>query len=264
MELGLKGKVALVTASSGGIGLEIAKSLAEANATVIVNGRTQKSVDNAINLIKVALSNVELELLTLVADISTKNGCNEAIAKYPDIDILVNNLGIYESVGFYNETDEDWHRLFETNVMSGVRLSRSYLEKMIAKKTGRVVFISSESAISPAQEMVHYSATKTMQLGISRALAELTKGTKVTVNSVLPGPTKTGNVEKFVEGLYPELSPDKAADKFIKENRPSSLIQRFINPKEIGDIVTFVCSERASVINGSNIRADGGLVRSAF
>ena len=262
MELGLKGKVALVTASSGGIGLEIAKSLAEANAKVIINGRTQKSVDDAINLIKVAINNSEL--LPLVADISTKSGCNEAIAIYPDIDILVNNLGIYESVGFYNETDEDWQRLFETNVMSGVRLSRSYLEKMIGKKTGRIVFISSESAISPAQEMVHYSATKTMQLGISRALAELTKGTKVTVNSVLPGPTKTGNVEKFVEGLYPELSPDEATDKFIKENRPSSLIQRFINPKEIGDIVTFVCSERASVINGSNIRADGGLVRSAF
>lgn len=262
MELGLKGKVALVTASSGGIGLEIAKSLAKANTTVIVNGRTQKSLDNAIDLIKEDVKNAEL--LPLVADISTQGGCYHAIDKYPDIDILVNNLGIYESVGFYNETDEDWQRLFETNVMSGVRLSRFYLEKMIAKKAGRIVFISSESAISPAQEMVHYSATKTMQLGISRALAELTKGTEVTVNSVLPGPTKTGNVEKFVEGLYPELSPDEAANKFIKENRPSSLIQRFINPKEIGDIVAFVCSDRASVINGSNIRADGGLVRSAF
>ena len=262
MKLELENKTALVTASSGGIGLEIARSLASEGAHVIVNGRSDSSVNSAIKDIERTCPKAILH--PLVADNSTKEGCEKTIDSYPDIDILVNCLGIYEAVGFYNEMDENWQKLFETNVMSGVRLSRHYLDKMLQQNKGRIIFISSESGISPAPEMVHYSATKTMQLGISRALSELTKGTEVTVNSILPGPTKTKSVENFVKGLFPDLSMKDAETKFMLENRPSSLIQRFINPKEIGDIVTFICSSKAAVINGSNIRAEGGLIKSAF
>lgn len=262
MDLDLSAKLALVTASSGGIGQAIACSLAKEGATVIINGRTKEKVAKAILEIKqiVPVAN----LLPLVANNASVTGCNKTITEYPKVDILVNCLGIYEAVGFFNEFDENWQQLFETNVMSGVRLSRHYLKQMLENKQGRIVFISSESGISPAPEMVHYSATKTMQLGVSRALSELTKNTEVTVNSVLPGPTKTESVMRFVKDLFPDLSRQEAEDKFIKENRPSSLIQRFITPEEIADIVAFVCSKKASIINGANIKAEGGLIRSAF
>jgi len=262
MKLDLENKLALVTASSGGIGLEIARSLAAEGAKVVVNGRSQMSVDNAIANIR--QGNPDATLIPLVTDNGTQAGCEATIQQLPAVDILVNNLGIYEAVGFFDETDADWQRLFEVNIMSGVRLARHYLAGMLQKNTGRVVFISSESGISPAPEMAHYSATKTMQLGLSRALAELTINTKVTVNSVLPGPTKTEGVEKFIKDIYPGLTLDEAEKRFIAENRPTSLIGRLINPSEIGDVVTFICSQRASVINGSNIRAEGGLVRTAF
>lgn len=262
MNLDLKNKVALVTAASGGIGQEIARSLAAEGAKVIVNGRTTASVEKAIAEIRASVP--DADLVALAADNGTAEGCEQTIKELPSVDILVNNLGIYEAVGFFDETDEAWHRLIEVNIMSGVRLARHYLAGMLERGEGRVVFISSESGVSPAPEMAHYSATKTMQLGISRALAELTKGTNVTVNSVLPGPTRTENVEKFMQSVFPGLSPQEAEQKFMSENRPSSLISRLINPKEIGDIVTFVCSARASVINGSCIRAEGGVVRSAF
>jgi 3-oxoacyl-[acyl-carrier protein] reductase len=191
-------------------------------------------------------------------------GCEKTVQEIPTVDILVNNLGIYEAVDFFTETDESWQRLFETNIMSGVRLARHYLQGMLERGHGRVVFISSESGISPAPEMVHYSATKTMQLGISRSLAELTKGTSVTVNCVLPGPTRTEGVEKFIHDLFPDLAPEEGERRFMEENRPTSLINRLINPQEIGEIVAFLCSPRAAVINGSSIRAEGGLVRTAF
>jgi 3-oxoacyl-[acyl-carrier protein] reductase len=262
MNLELAGKTALVSASSGGIGLEIARSLAADGARVIVNGRTQKSVDAAVADIKAGLANADL--VPLATDNGTAEGCAATIAAVPAVDILVNNLGIYEAVGFFDETDEAWQRLFEVNIMSGVRLSRHYLKGMLERGHGRVVFISSESGISPAPEMAHYSATKTMQLSIARSLAELTKNTNVTVNSVLPGPTRTPGVEEFIKSIYPGLSMKEAERQFIRENRPSSLIGRLIDPKEIGDTVAFVCSERASAINGSNIRAEGGLVRSVI
>ncbi|AHB49188.1 oxidoreductase [Hyphomicrobium nitrativorans NL23] len=262
MDLDLAGKTALVTASSGGIGLEIARSLAAEGARVTINGRSEAAVGKAIE--DVRKTHPAADLVPLVADNGTAEGCAVTIAAIPAADILVNNLGIYEAVGFFDETDEAWQRLFEVNVMSGVRLARHYLKGMIDRGKGRVVFISSESGISPAPEMAHYSATKTIQLGISRSLAELTKGTRVTVNSVLPGPTRTEGVEKFISGVYPGLDFAEAERRFMAENRPSSLIARLIDPKEIGDVVSFVCSERASAINGSNIRAEGGLIRSAF
>ncbi len=262
MKLELERRTALVTASSGGIGLEIARTLAAEGATVIVNGRSDAAVGQAIASIRA--SHPDAQLLALAADNGTAAGCEATIKAVPEVDILVNNLGIYEAVGFFDESDADWQRLFEVNVMSGVRLARHYLQGMLARGDGRVVFISSESGVSPAPEMAHYSATKTMQLGISRALAELTKGTRVTVNAVLPGPTRTDNVEKFMQNLFPGLSREEIGKRFIAENRPSSLIGRLIDPSEIADVVAFVCSARAAIINGAAIRAEGGLVRSVF
>lgn len=260
MNLDLANKTALVTASSGGIGLEIARSLAAEGARVVINGRTQVSVDKAIADIRSGLSSADL--VPLAADAGTADGCAAVIKAIPSADILVNNLGIYEAVGFFDETDEAWQRLFDINIMSGVRLSRHYLKGMLDRGRGRVIFISSESGVTPAPEMAHYSATKTMQLSIARSLAELTKNTNVTVNSVLPGPTRTPGVEEFIGGIYPDLKGIEAERRFIADNRPSSLIGRLIDPKEIGDTVAFVCSDRASAINGASIRAEGGLVRS--
>jgi 3-oxoacyl-[acyl-carrier protein] reductase len=260
MNLQLDNKVALVTASTGGIGFAIAHSLAQENAIVIINGRSEVNVHTAISQLKAAVPNGKFE--PLVTDNATLEGTKLTITAYPEIDILVNNLGIYEAVGFFDESDEDWLKIFEINVMSGVRLSRHYLKKMLEKNTGRILFISSESAITPAPEMAHYSATKTMQLSISRSLAELTKGTSVTVNTIMPGSTKTPGVEKFVNNLFPDLSFNEAEKRFMQENRPSSLLERLIDPKEIANLTTFLCSHLASAINGAAIRADGGLIRS--
>ena len=199
MDLGLNNKLALVTASSGGIGLAIARSLAAEGAKVAVNGRTKQSVDKAVAKIRADVP--AADLFPLVADNATAKGCAATIAALPSLDILVNNLGIYEAVGF--STDADWMRVFETNIMSGVRLSRHYLRFMLDRGDGRIVFIASELAISPAPEMAHYSATKTMQLSISRSLAELTKNTRVTVNTVLPGSTRTESVETFMQDVFP-------------------------------------------------------------
>jgi len=259
MNLHLSDKLALVTASSGGIGLAIARGLAAEGARVIINGRSAASVDSAIARLRREIPDARLE--ALAADNGTPEGCSATLAAFPEVDILVNNLGIYEAVGFFDETDDAWQRLFDVNIMSGVRLARHYLRRMLDAGSGRVVFISSESSLNPAPEMAHYSATKTMQLSISRSLAELTRGTKVTVNCVLPGSTKTEGVEKFVGDIFPGLSGDDAERRFMKENRPSSLIERLIKPEEIADLVTFVCSARASAINGAALRVDGGIVR---
>ncbi|WP_406700765.1 SDR family oxidoreductase [Singulisphaera sp. Ch08] len=259
MDLQLKGKTALVTGSSGGIGLAIATALAAERARVIVNGRTDSSVGQAIASIRARLP--EADLVPLVADNGTAEGSATTFAAHADIDILVNNLGIYEAVGFFEETDEAWQRLFEVNIMSGVRLSRHYLAGMLRRGHGRVIFISSESGVSPAPEMAHYSATKTMQLSISRSLAELTKGTAVTVNTILPGSTLTEGVQKFIAEVFPGAAPEEAEKRFMQENRPTSLIQRLIRPEEIADAVAFIASPRASAVNGATLRVDGGLVR---
>lgn len=261
MDLQLKDKLALVTASSGGIGLSIAASLAAEGARVIINGRSDSAVQAGISKIRETLPNASLE--ALAADNGTAEGCAKTVAAFPKVDILVNNLGIYEAVGFFDETDEAWQKLFEVNIMSGVRLSRHYLRKMLDDKSGRIIFISSESGVSPAPEMAHYSATKTMQLSISRSLAELTKGTAVTVNTIMPGSTRTDNVIKFIQDVFPGVPADEAERRFVIENRGTSLIQRLIDPKEIGDAVAFVCSPLAAAINGAALRVDGGIVRTA-
>ena len=262
MNLQLENKLALVTGSSGGIGLEIARALAREGARVIVNGRSAETVATAIASIRAHVPEARLE--SMVSDNGTAEGAALTIARFPQVDILVNNLGIYESLGFFEETDADWLRIFEVNILSGVRLSRHYLRRMLDAKTGRVVFISSESAVSPSPEMPHYAATKTMQLSLSRSLAELTKGTQVTVNTVMPGSTLTDGVAKFVQDLFPGLSLEEAGRRFMKENRPTSLIERLLDPKEVANLVAYVCSPLASGINGAALRADGGLVRSVF
>ncbi|PAW76448.1 MAG: 3-oxoacyl-ACP reductase [Verrucomicrobia bacterium Tous-C9LFEB] len=262
MNLLLDNQLALVTASSGGIGLEIARSLAREGARVIINGRSKSSVDQAVDQLRRNVPGAKLE--ALAADNGTAEGCAATIAAFPEVDILVNNLGIYEAVGFFEETDEAWLRLFEVNILSGVRLSRHYLRRMLDKGTGRILFVSSESALNPAPEMAHYSATKTMQLSIARSLAELTKGTKVTVNAVLPGSTKTEGVTKFVQDIYPQSTPEEAEREFMQKNRPTSLIERLIRPQEIAEFVTFLSSPQSSAINGAALRVDGGLVRTVF
>lgn len=262
MDLGLTGKTALVTASSGGIGEAIATSLAREGARAIVNGRTQSSVDAAVARIAAAVAGADLS--GLVADLGTEAGCATAIERAPaeGVDILVNNLGIYEPSDFFDTTDGQWQRLIDVNVMSGVRLARHFLKAMLALGEGRVIFMASESGINPAPEMAHYSATKTMQISVSRNLAELTKGTAVTVNAILPGPVNTEGVGGFIAGLFPDLPPAEAHARFMRENRPTSLIQRLSRPEEIGDFVCFVASARASAVNGAALKVDGGMIRS--
>ncbi|MGN7358946.1 SDR family NAD(P)-dependent oxidoreductase [Paenibacillus sp. SAF-054] len=264
MQLNIQGKTAMVTGSTAGIGKEIAMSLAAEGATVIINGRREDKVNQTMQDIRA--KHPDAILLPAVADLGTEQGCQKVIDEISEVDILINNLGIFEPVEYFDIPDEDWFRLFETNIMSGVRLTRWYLKQMIQKREGRIIFIASEAAVMPSQEMAHYSATKTMQLSLSRSLAELTQGTNVTVNTVMPGSTLTEGVETMLNSLYPDekLTIEEAEKRFMKENRPTSIIQRLIRPEEIAHFVTFLSSPLSSAFNGSALRIDGGLVRSVF
>jgi NAD(P)-dependent dehydrogenase (short-subunit alcohol dehydrogenase family) len=261
MKIDLSGKTALVTGSTSGIGHAIAKGLASAGAEVVINGRTQGKVDAAVAAIVKAVPGSKVR--GAAADVSTAAGCNSLIAALLDVDILVNNAGIFEPKEFVEIPDEDWSRFFEVNVMSGVRLSRAYLPAMLKRNWGRVVFISSESALNIPKEMIHYGMTKTAQLAVSRGLAEMTRGTAVTVNSVLPGPTMSEGVETFVKDLAKQngLSVEEAASNFVKQFRPTSLLQRFASVEEIANMVVYVCSKEASATNGAALRAEGGIVQ---
>jgi NAD(P)-dependent dehydrogenase (short-subunit alcohol dehydrogenase family) len=262
MNIDLSGKTALVTGSTAGIGYAIAKGLAASGAGVVINGRGQDKVDAAMANLKHAVSGAKVR--GMAADVSTAEGCDALLKALPDVDILINNAGIFEPKNFFNIPDEDWSRFFEVNVMSGVRLSRAYLSGMLKRNWGRIIFISSESALNIPNEMIHYGMTKTAQLAVSRGLAKLTRGTAVTVNSVLPGPTMSDGVETMLKALAKERGQtvEEAAANFVKQYRPDSLLQRFASVDEVANMVVYVASKEASATNGAALRVEGGVVNS--
>jgi NAD(P)-dependent dehydrogenase (short-subunit alcohol dehydrogenase family) len=262
MHLELEGKRALVTGSTAGIGLATARLLAAEGAVVAINGRTKARVDAAVEAIRKDVPLAEVH--GVAADLGTAAGCRHVFESIPDVDILVNNVGIFEPKPFETIPDEDWFRFFETNVMSGVRLSRHYLPVMRARDWGRVVFVSSESALQIPPEMIHYGMTKTAQIAVARGIAETTVGTGITVNSVLPGPTASEGVGTFVTKMAERRGVDFETMErdFFETARPSSLLKRFTTPDEVAAMIVYVCSARASATNGAALRVDGGVVRS--
>ncbi|HSC52037.1 MAG TPA: SDR family oxidoreductase [Phnomibacter sp.] len=259
MDLQLKDKTAFISGSIAGIGYAIAKRLATEGATVIINGRTQASIDEAVAALKTATGNQNIS--GIAADFYKVDEINNLLNLLPAIDILINNAGIFEPKPFAEIADEDWFRFFEINVMSGVRLSRYLFPKMLERNWGRVIFISSESSISIPEEMVHYGMTKTAQLSVSRGMAELTKGTGVTVNSILPGPTKSRGIHDFLNEMAKNSTPEKVEKEFFTTHRPTSLIQRFATVEEVADTVVYFSSPLASATNGAAIRVEGGLIK---
>ena len=262
MDLKLTAHTVLVSGSTAGIGLAIATTLAKEGATVIINGRTIERVDRAIAHIKQAVTNAKLQ--GVVADLGTQAGALKLFEQVPEVDILVNNLGIAGSEAFAEISDDEWMKFLEVNVMSGVRLSRHYLPFMLKKNWGRIIFISSESGLNIPAEMIHYGVTKTAQLALARGLAETTVGTHVTVNSVLPGPTRSEGLEGFIQGLAKDqsITPEQVEKEFFEKTRPSSLIKRFATPEEVAALVAFIASPKSSATNGAALRVDGGVVRS--
>ena len=261
MDLEIKGKRAIVSGSTAGIGYAIASALAAEGASVVVNGRTAPRVDEAVRRIREAHPGANVS--GVACDLGTRSGADQLFHAVPDADILVNNLGIFEPKAFADITDEDWLRFFEVNVLSGVRLSRHYLPGMVSRKWGRVVFISSESAVQIPAEMIHYGTTKTAQVALARGLAESVAGTGVTVNSVLPGPTASEGVATFVADMGRTRGVDAATveREFFETVRPSSLIRRFATPDEVAAMVCYVCSGLASATTGASLRVDGGVIR---
>jgi len=261
VDLRLTGKIALVTGSTAGIGFAIAKSLASEGAHIYVNGRTQERVDAAMAAIRSHAPTAKVD--GIAADFSNSTGAETVIAKLPAVDVLVNNVGIFEPKPFAEIPDADWFRFFEINVMSGVRLSRHYLAGMLKKNWGRILFISSESAVQIPAEMVHYGMTKTAQIAIARGIAESVVGTGVTVNSLLPGPTESEGVGAFVEAMAQQQKKSKAEieKEFFEHVRPSSLLKRFATVDEVAAMAVYVAGEPSSATNGAALRVDGGVVR---
>ena len=264
MDLQLKGKLALVTGSTAGIGLAIGSSLAGEGATVIINGRSGRRVDDAIATIRQKHPQAELE--AYAGDLSKADTVQRVAGRFAQVDILVNNLGSYEPKPFEAISDQDWQAIIETNFMSGVRLSRYYLLRMKAMNWGRIIFISSESAINIPVEMIHYGVTKTMQLALARGLAETTAGTGVTVNSVLAGPTRSEGVEQFLDQIAQSRGIEQSVveKEFFKTVRPGSLLKRFASTDEVASLVTFIASPLSAATNGAALRVDGGVIRSIF
>ena len=264
MDLQLNGKKALVTGSTAGIGFAIAHVLARERASVVITGRTQDRVDSAIKRIQHEIGDVRVSGIT--ADLATAGGSAKCIEAVPSVDILVNNLGVYEPKPFEKITDDDWHSIIETNFMSGVRLSRHYLPRMKGANWGRIIFISSESAVNIPVEMIHYGVTKTMQVALARGLAETTSDTGVTVNSILAGPTRSEGVEQFIADVARTkgIAPTDVEKDFFKTVRPSSLLQRFATIEEVAALVAFIASPLSSATNGAALRVEGGVLRSIF
>ncbi len=263
MDLQLTQKIALVTGSTAGIGNGIATALAAEGATVIVNGRTGAAVEAAVTKMK---SLAKGEVLGFAGDLSDASVADTLLKKHPSVDILVNNLGIFEVRAFADITDADWRRFFDINVLSGARLARAYLPGMLKRNSGRIIFISSESGLQIPAEMIHYGMTKSAQIAISRGLAELTAGTGVTVNSVLPGPTRSRGVGDFVVEMAAAAgtTPAEVEKEFFKTARPTSLLKRFATPEEVASMVAYVASPLAAATNGAALRVDGGVVKTAF
>jgi NAD(P)-dependent dehydrogenase (short-subunit alcohol dehydrogenase family) len=263
MDLQLTGKVALITGSTAGIGYAIAEALAREGARVIINGRTQSGVDAALaRLAPIAAVTAR----GFAGDLSTEAAAQKVAQQFPDVEILVNNLGIFEAKPFEEIPDADWRRLFEVNVLSGVRLARLYLAGMRRRDWGRIIFISSESGVQIPIEMIHYGMTKTAQLAVARGLAEAVAGTGITVNSVLPGPTRSRGVVDFVDALAETqgISPAQVERDFFTNVRPTSLIKRFATPEEVASLVAYVASPLAAATTGSALRVDGGVIKSAI
>ncbi|WP_313066140.1 SDR family NAD(P)-dependent oxidoreductase [Achromobacter animicus] len=262
MDIELKGKKALVTGSSGGIGLAIATGLAQAGAQVVLHGRNASKLAQAAQTISQQVAGAQVT--TVQADLATADGAASVSAAHPDVDILVNNAGTFTPKSFTEITDDDWQAMMDTNVMSGIRLSRYYLPRMLAANWGRIVFISSESAVQIPAEMIHYGVSKTAQLAVSRGLAELTAGTNVTVNAVLPGPTRSEGVSDFFAEMAKEqgVSQEQMEQDFIAQHRPTSLLRRLATVEEVANMVVYTCSTQASATNGAALRVDGGVVRS--
>jgi len=263
MDLELKNKLAMVSGSTAGIGFAIAEALAKEGARVIVNGRRQSSVDEVVATLRAATG---ADVQGFAGDLTTATAADELFRRFPDVEILVNNLGIFEPKPFEAIPDADWVRFFEANVLSGVRLARLYLPAMKRADWGRIIFISSESAVQIPAEMIHYGMTKTAQLAVARGLAEALAGTGITVNSILPGPTKSRGVGEFVEALAKAEGKSFEAfeTEFFEKVRPTSLIKRFASPEEVASMVAYVASPLASATTGAALRVDGGVIKSAF
>jgi NAD(P)-dependent dehydrogenase (short-subunit alcohol dehydrogenase family) len=264
MDLDLSGKLALVTGSTRGIGLAAVKGLTEMGAEVIVNGRERAAVDEAIAEIRKVEPKAKLQAAAF--DLGGAEGCAAIVKQFPEVDILVNNLGIYEPKPFFEIEDADWSKMFEVNVMSGVRMTRHYLKRMLEKDWGRVVFVSSESGIFVPKEMVHYGFSKAAQLFIARGAAEQTKGTSVTVNSVLPGPTwvEMAPTRLAARARNMGTTVDDLVARTFSERRPASLLQRYAKPEEIANLICYLCSKASSATNGASLRVDGGIVTNPF
>jgi NAD(P)-dependent dehydrogenase (short-subunit alcohol dehydrogenase family) len=261
MKIAFDGKTAIVTGSTSGIGYAIGLGLAQSGAKVILNGRDAKRLEAAVAKMRAEAPGAQIS--GIAADLATAPGCESFIAAAARADILVNNLGIFEPKAFAEIPDADWLRFFETNVLSGVRMARHYLPKMLENNWGRIIFISSESALNTPPEMIHYGMTKTAQLAVSRGLAELTAGTGVTVNAVLPGPTRSEGVGDFFGRMAEAegVSQAEMETRFIADHRPSSLLKRLATVEEVANMVVYLCSAQASATNGAALRVDGGVVK---
>jgi NAD(P)-dependent dehydrogenase (short-subunit alcohol dehydrogenase family) len=260
MDLQINSKIALISGSTVGIGFAIATELAREGARVVINGRGQKNVDAAVSRLRSLVAGADVQ--GVAADLSTAEGCQVLFNACPQADILVNNLGIFDPVPFDAIPDSEWQRFFDVNVMSGVRLARHYLPAMKAANWGRIVFISSESGVNTPGEMVHYGMTKSAQLAVSRGLAQSCAGTGVTVNAVLPGPTRSEGVGEFFAKLAAEagIGLEEMERRFFAEGRPTSIIKRMIDPAEVAALVAYVCSARAAATTGAALRVEGGIV----